>query len=90
MNFNIVVALQCFDAIQATTFLDVKGNFLQIAHFFGCLQNESQAIQHDHDSLGFRGLQQSAQQSAHQNAHQSAQRSKIKLKQHSGLNDIAT
>jgi hypothetical protein len=39
MNFNIVVAPQCFDAIQATTFLDVKGNFLQISHFLGGLQN---------------------------------------------------
>jgi hypothetical protein len=57
------VALQIFDAIQATTLFDVKGNFLQFAHFLGSDRHISQAIQHDQDGLGILVLQQSAQRS---------------------------
>jgi hypothetical protein len=47
IDFKIVVALQIFDTIQATTLFEVKGNFLQFAHFLGSGKNISQAIQHD-------------------------------------------
>jgi hypothetical protein len=65
INLNIFVALQMFDAGLATALFDLKGNFLQFAHFLGNGQNIKQAFQHGHDSLAaaFLGLQQRTQRS---------------------------